>query len=146
MKAIYFDMDGTFVDLYGENNWLDDLLNGYSKPYRNAKPLLDMRTFGKTLNALKNQGYYIGIVSWLAKSSTPEYDAKVTRAKENWLKEHLSAVDFDEIKIVPYGAPKEKAVIFGDGILFDDEQKNRDNWTGIAYDVDNILNILQGLL
>jgi hypothetical protein len=28
-------------------------------------------------------------------------------------------------------------------ILFDDEEKNRNNWTGRAYDVENILEILK---
>ena len=28
---------------------------------------------------------------------------------------------------------------------FDDEQKNRENWTGRAYDVNNIMEILKGL-
>ena len=66
--TINFDMDGTIADLYGEENWLDDLINERTTPYANAKPL---------------------------------------------------------------------------DILFDDEEKNRNNWTGRAYDVENILEILK---
>jgi hypothetical protein len=32
-----------------------------------------------------------------------------------------------------------------DDILFDDEEKNRINWTGKAFDVDNIIGILKGI-
>ena len=42
-KAIYFDMDGTIADLYGVPNWLDCLIAEKTKPYREAKPLVDMR-------------------------------------------------------------------------------------------------------
>ncbi len=67
MKAIYFDMDGTIADLYGVENWLDSLIHEQTKPYRVAKPLVNMRKLGRLLNLLKEQGYHIGIVSWLSK-------------------------------------------------------------------------------
>ena len=38
MKAIYFDMDGTIADLYGRDGWLDDLMNEYTRPYREVIP------------------------------------------------------------------------------------------------------------
>ena len=38
-KILNFDMDGTFVDLYGVENWLDDLTNSRTRPYEIAKPL-----------------------------------------------------------------------------------------------------------
>jgi hypothetical protein len=62
-----------------------------------------------------------------------------------WLKNHLPSVYWDEYKIVPYGTPKHEVVEFGTGILFDDEIPNRNNWTGTAYDVQNIIEILKGL-
>lgn len=146
MKAIYFDMDGTIADLYGEANWLDNLINGYTKPYREAKPMLNMRALGRVLNALQAQGYIIGVVSWLAKCGTEEYNTRTIKAKMDWLTKHIGAVHFDEVHIVPYGTPKETVVQFNKGILFDDEEQNRINWTGTAYDVQNILEILKGLL
>ena len=48
--------------------------------------------------------------------------------------------------IVKYGTPKHEIVNNPLGILFDDEKPNRDNWTGNAYDVQNILEILSALL
>ena len=145
-KAIYFDMDGTIANLYGCENWLDSLINGKTKPYREAKSMVDMRKLGKLLNALKANGYEIGIVSWLSKSGTDEYNARITKAKTDWLARHLGAVEFDEIHIVKYGTPKHEIVNNPLGILFDDEKPNRDNWLGTAYDVTAILETLTALV
>lgn len=145
-KAIYFDMDGTIANLYGVNGWLDCLINKQTKPYREAEPLLNMRKLGYLLNLLQLHGYHIGIVSWLSKSGTEEYNQRVTTTKIKWLQQHLSAVSFDEIKIVPYGTPKATVVDYPSGLLFDDELPNRENWIGTACDVDNILGVLRDLL
>ena len=63
-------------------------------------------------------------------------------AKRQWLSKHLASVHFSHIDIIAYGTPKQ---IGRNGILFDDEEKNRTSWNGIAYDVDNILEILRGM-
>lgn len=142
--TIYFDMDGTIADLYSVPNWLP-LLRAYDpKPYAEAKPLVNLNSLARILNRLQRQGFRIGIISWLSKTSTPEYDAKVTVAKEKWLAKHLSSVDFDEIHIVPHGTPKQNFATAND-ILFDDEAKNRENWIGKAFDVDSIIEILKGM-
>ena len=139
-KEIWFDMDGTIANLYGVENWLIYLQTEKTKPYREAKPLLDMRKLGKELNRLQKIGYTVGIITWLAKNATENYDKKVAQTKKNWLKTHIGGVKFDEIKIVKYGTPKEN---LGKGILFDDEENNRKNWTGKAYDEKNIIEILK---
>lgn len=142
--TIYFDMDGTIADLYSVPNWLP-LLRAYDpKPYAEAKPLVNLNSLARILNRLQRQGFRIGIISWLSKTSTPEYDAKVTAAKEKWLAKHLSSVDFDEIHIVSHGTPKQNFATAND-ILFDDEAKNRENWIGKAFDVDSIIEILKGM-
>ena len=142
--TIYFDMDGTIADLYSVPNWLP-LLRAYDpKPYAEAKPLVNLNSLARILNRLQRQGFRIGIISWLSKTSTPEYDAKVTAAKEKWLAKHLSSVDFDEIHSVPHGTPKPNFATAND-ILFDDEAKNRENWIGKAFDVDSIIEILKGM-
>lgn len=145
-KAIYFDMDGTIAGLYQVEGWLNNLINEQTRPYREAKSLVDMRKLGKVLNTLQAEGYHIGIVSWLSKNGSEEYNERVTTTKINWLKTHLGAVEFDEIKIVKYGTPKQEVVNFPEGILFDDEEPNRNNWKGTAFDVDNILEILANLI
>ena len=144
-KAIYFDMDGTIADLYGVENWLEDLINSEPRPYKVATPLVRMNSLARVLNRLQREGYSIGIVSWLSKSGTQEYNREVTKAKKEWLYTHLKSVSFDEIRIVPYGTPKEKVVDKPRGILFDDEKQNRKNWCGTAYDVNNIIEILKAL-
>ena len=144
-KAIYFDMDGTIADLYGVTDWLEMLMNGNELPYAIAKPLVRLTVLARFLNKLQKNGYKIGIVSWLAKNSNAEYDEKVTQAKKEWLNKHLASVKFDEIHIVSYGTPKQDIVNFPQGILFDDEEKNRTNWTGKAFDEKNIIKIIKSL-
>lgn len=139
---IWFDMDGTFVDLYGVENWLEMLQNCNEIPYEIAKPLINMNSFARCLNCLKKKGYEIGIISWLAKNSNTEYDEKVAKAKKEWLKKHLKSVQFDYVDIVKYGTPKNEN---RKGILFDDEEQNRNMWGSGAYNVHNILEVLREL-
>lgn len=147
MKAIYFDMDGTIANFYGVPNWLECLECGDVHPYKVAAPLVNMSLLARRLNTLRARGYHIGIVSWTSKTGTDEFNEATKMAKLEWLKKHLRSVTWDEIEIIPYGFPKQKAVLFANnGILFDDEERNRTDWTGTAYDVNNILEILKGLL
>lgn len=143
--TIFFDMDGTIADLYGVENWLDYLIASDTLPYAVAKPLLRLNSLARVLNRLQREGYRIGIISWLSKSGTEEYNNAVTETKKNWLKKHLASVHFDEINIVKYGTPKQMFARTENDILFDDEEKNRNNWTGKAFDVNAILEILKGM-
>lgn len=143
--TIFFDMDGTIADLYGVENWLDYLLASDTLPYEVAKPLVRLNTLARILNRLQREGYHIGIISWLSKSGSDEYNNAVAEVKKNWLKKHLASVKFDEIHIVNYGTPKQMFAKTANDILFDDEKPNRDNWTGKAFDVDTILEILKGI-
>ena len=141
-KEIWFDMDGTIADLYGVEGWLDMLLNENTRPYEIAKPLVNMRELAKVLNRLIEKGWEIGVISWLAKNGTNDYNKKVANAKMKWLAKHLKSVKFAKIDIVEYGTPKQ---INRNGILFDDEKQNRENWLGIAYNVENIIQVLREL-
>ena len=143
MTTIFFDMDGTIADLYGVENWLDYLITCDALPYEIAKPLIRLNTLARILNKLQKQGYKVGIISWLAKNSNTFYDEKVTKAKKEWLKKHLASVNFDEIHIVKYGTPKQTFAKTKNDILFDDEEKNRNDWTGKAFDVNSIIKILK---
>ena len=143
VRQINFDMDGTLCDFYGVEGWLDDLNNYDTRPYAVAKPLVNLSILARYLNKLQSKGYTINIISWLSKTSTADFDERVTRVKLEWLKKHLKSVKFDNITIISYGTPKQN---FGKGILFDDETKNRDSWVGLAYDEKNILEILKSLL
>lgn len=145
-KKIYFDCDGTFVDLYGVENWLDYLINSNPYPYMVAKPLVNLSHMARLIHKAQKEGYKVGIISWLSKSGSEEYDRIVTIAKNEWLKKHLPSVTFDEIHIVKYGTSKAS---LGKGILFDDEEKNRKEWeekSGEAYDVTDMLLTLRNIL
>lgn len=142
MKKIYFDMDGTIANLYGVDGWLNYLINKETTPYRIAKPMINFSHLARLLNKLQRNGYTIGIISWTAKNSTKEYNERIAQVKKEWLAKHLPSVRFDEIHIVEYGTPKSTC---GNGILFDDEEQNRAEWNGTAYNVNNILEVLKNL-
>lgn len=142
MKTIWFDCDGTIADLYAFEGWLEDLRNFNPRPYIKAQPMINLSLFARKLNELQRKGYKIGIISWLSKVSNEEYDELVTEAKLKWLSRHMPSVKWDAIHILPYGTPKEN---YGDGILFDDELRNRQNWNGVAFDEKNIMQILKAL-
>lgn len=140
---ICFDMDGTIADLYGVENWLEYLLEENVKPYKIAKPLINMNILARRLNNLQRKGYEIGVISWTSKGGSAEYNAKVETAKRAWLRKHLASVKFDFIAVVPYGYDKAAFANDEQDVLFDDEDKNREDWRGVAYDVNNILEILK---
>lgn len=145
MRTIFFDMDGTLADLYGVPNWLEKLQATDASPYRDAAVMHNMNLLARYLNKLQKLGYQIGIISWLAKNSTDEYDIAVENEKRSWLKLHLHSVHFDVIYIKEYGFPKESFATDND-ILFDDEQRNREHWCGEAYEPNMIFEILKELV
>lgn len=142
IRQINFDMDGTIANLYGENGWLEDIINERVNPYVNAKPLINMNSLARVLNRLIKNGYEVNIISWTAKNGTNEYNERIAQAKREWIAKHLNSVKFNNVYVIPYGTPKEN---YGFDILFDDEENNRNNWNGIAYDEKNIIEILKRL-
>lgn len=132
-EIVYLDCDGTWVDLYGVENWLDDLKNKSARPYEVAKPLVNLSQLAKTIHLLQNNGIKVGVISWLAKNSNADYDNLVKEAKLKYFKKHLPSVVFDEIHIVKYGTPKSMCATSVNSVLFDDEEKNRTEWCGMAY-------------
>ena len=142
---ICFDMDGTIADLYGVDGWLENLIAEDVRPYREAKVLLNMQALAKVLNNLQKKGYEIGIISWLSKNGSKNYNEKVRLTKIEWLKKHLKSVKFDFLEIVNYGTDKNLVCTGNSDILFDDEIRNRESWKGISYNVENIIEVLRGL-
>lgn len=141
-KAINLDMDGTFINLYGVDGWLDDILARDTRPYEVAEPLVNLSALARVLNNKQRKGYQINIISWTAKNAPAEYNHRVAQAKLNWLAKRLPSVKFDNISIVDYGTPKS---LCGVGILFDDEEPNRNEWEGEAYDVENLIEKIKKL-
>ena len=144
MKAIHFDLDGTLCDFYGVKNWLDYLMEENTYPYEVAKPLLNFSLLARLLNKLQAGGWKIGIISWTSKCGSEMYNLAVEMAKRNWLAKHLPSVEWDEIKVVRYGT--NKYMTCGRGILFDDEEGNREAWQDEAYEPTQILEILKKLI
>lgn len=142
MKNIYFDMDGTIADLYGVDNWLEDLLHEDVRPYVEAEPLVNLRVLARLLNKLTKSGYTVNIISWTSRNGSAAYNEAVEKAKREWLARHLRSVRFTKIFILPYGTPKE---LYGKGILFDDEEHNREAWGTGAYTEKEIFQILKSL-
>ena len=146
MNTIYFDMDGTFYNLYGYENWLECILSEKTECYTQSNLLVDYDSFVTILNELKNKGYRLGIITWLSKNATKQYQNKVRNAKYRYIQKYFDGI-FDEIHIIQYG--KNKAYYCEENdILFDDEENNRIAWNnanGISYDVMDLLEILQSL-
>lgn len=141
-NKIWFDMDGTIANLYNVDGWLDMLRAYDPTPYAQAVPMVNMANLARLLHKAQRLGYEIGIISWLSKCSNSEYDMAVTAVKVEWLRKHLPSVEWDEVKIVAYGTPKHELC---QGVLFDDEEHNRNAWGEGAYEPSEILNFLRGL-
>lgn len=142
-STIWFDMDGTIADLYAVDGWLDYLQKEDTYPYDNAAVMVHMSTFARFLHKAQKNGYKIGIISWTSKNGTDIYNGAVALSKMVWLHKHLPSVAWDSIKIVPYGTNKRETC--GDGILFDDEEKNRKQWGKNAYEPIMIMKVLKNL-
>ena len=69
-RRICLDMDGTFVNLYGVENWLEYIINEETTPYEVAKPLVNLSLMARYLNRLQREGYTLTIISWTAKNGT----------------------------------------------------------------------------
>ena len=127
-KTLVFDMDGTIADLYGVENWLNDLRAENPRPYAIAKPLYDMEILNMLLNIFKSLGWHIVVTTWLAKGSTKDYDRLVREAKLAWLEKYN--FPYDEIHLVKYGTTKANCTrkIGGFQILVDDNEQVRCGW------------------
>ena len=149
-KTIYFDMDGTIVDLYGQEDWLEKLRAEDISPYVNAKPLINMEELQKVVNQLKQKGYKIGVITWLSKDGTKDYNMKTSLTKIEWLKKHFALATDNHF--VKYGTPKHEIAKGMYDILIDDNDEILKGWKenkkkGKAIDAKgNIIRELKALL
>ena len=141
---IWFDMDGTIADLYGVENWLEMLIAHDETPYAIAKPIVNLSVLARLMNKVQRKGFEICIVSALAKDSTAEYDERVKNAKIKWLANHLKSVHCDEIRFVPYWYTKND-VNTGADVLFDDEERHLEKWTGTAVHASKMIETLKAI-
>ncbi len=141
--TIYFDMDGTLVNLYEVDNWLERLRASDASPYMEAAPMLPLNHLARQLNRLQMEGYHIGVISWLSKDATPEYDREVRMAKKKWLMKHMPSVCWDEIHLIKYGSAKHFACQDPNGILFDDNEKIANLWRGQCFSPEQIMEVVK---
>lgn len=141
----YFDMDGTLFDLYAVEGWLEDLQNHNPRPYIEAKPMVNFARLARAINKARKNGNKVSIISWLSKTSNEDYDKAVTEAKLKAIRKHFPSVWFDEVYIIPYGTPKSTVAEMTNAILFDDEDRNLNEWIengGQAFKPEMIFEIL----
>lgn len=143
--TINFDMDGTIANLYGVENWLEMLIAEDTTPYAIAKPLVNMSLLARLLNKAQRQGHKIVVISWTSKTGSPAYNEAVAEVKREWLAKHMPSVKWDAVNVVAYGYNKANFAENANDILFDDEEPNRKAWTGKAYNVNEIFEILKNL-
>lgn len=127
-KILVFDMDGTIADLYGVDNWLEDLRAENPRPYEMAQPLYEMDILNSLLEIFKDNGWKVVVTTWLAKSSSKEYDKLVREAKLAWLDKYN--FPYDEIHLVKYGTTKANCTrkLGGYQVLIDDNDMIRCGW------------------
>ena len=146
MRTIWWDMDGTIANLYAVENWLSKLRAEDASPYVEAEVMWNMSQLARLMNKVQLMGYQLGIISWTSKGGSESYNKAVAEAKASWLGQHLASVKFDKVVIVSYGTPKSLVMTDEDDILFDDEEQNRDNWLGQAFEPEMMMKVLKALI
>lgn len=127
MKRLYFDMDGTLADLYGVPDWLSMLRTYNPLPYRTAGELVSLARLECICNELVKLGWEIGVITWLSKDATEDYDEQVISAKMDWIGDRMPYLS--DFIAVPYGTPKQKvAKRCGEMWLVDDSEEVRKMW------------------
>lgn len=109
MIKIYFDLDGTIYDLYGRADWLQSLesedetvFDGDMLPYVSEKELATL------CKELTKCGVSLGVITWLPKDATAEYERKCELVKRKWVKRYMPYIS--DFTAQSYGIPKQKAI------------------------------------
>ena len=146
--VVALDMDGTIADLYGVEGWRDALLKEDVRPYLEAAPLVDVGALNRAIADLHGAGHSVQVVSWNCGGNPSwEYVRAVIAAKLEWL-ERVGVRGLDHVHVVSHGTPKQN-VVSGEGVLFDDDRRNRASWEasgkGRAYDATRLVERLAAI-
>lgn len=132
MKALVWDMDGTLVDFYGVEGWLESLRSFSTRPYDEAKPLWPIDELNQLMKQAQRQGYTIIICTALSKYTTPAFAQAIRTSKKISLA--AMAFPYNNFRSIPYGGNKyypiknvasKKGDVIEEAILFDDDIDNR---------------------
>lgn len=146
MATIYLDMDGTFYNLYGIENWLADLLSESKDIFTKGKALYNLDELKETLENVSSR-YELGIITWTPKECRKTYIGNTAKQKYKWLRENDLMKYFSKIVMVRYGKEKYKYMKEND-ILIDDDMKNittakENNRKAIHTDGTDLIKILE---
>lgn len=130
-NMICFDLDGTLADLYNVPDWLSKLRAEDASPYKEAKPLYDMKRLNEICSLLQKAGYEIQVITALAKEASPEYKKAIREAKRAWLDKW--GFVYDHFHGVDYKTNKSKVIYRdlrkgGHALLVDDEERHTKAW------------------
>lgn len=106
-KIIFFDMDGTIADLYGQEDWLEKLRAEDVSVYQNAAPLYNEELLHSCAELIA-AGWEFGVITWGSMTATPEFDIETERVKREWIERFLPFVH--EFHYQRYGTPKQQAI------------------------------------
>ena len=108
---VYFDLDGTLYNLYGKENWLENLENevpGVFADNENFMPGLNLENMHNVIYDLMNLGVSFGVISWTPFAASPLYEEICRKEKLEWLAKNFPMIK--DIAIIPYGIEKQKAI------------------------------------
>lgn len=127
-KNVYLDMDGTIADLYGQENWLEMLIEEKEGAFINCEPLTTEKVL---LSLFPKENYNIKILSMTPKNASKKYCEKVIEEKNLWLDKYFPNIT--ERYYLPYGNNK-NLKNSKNAILVDDNEIIRNNFKGLALD------------
>jgi len=146
-KKIFFDLDGTVYPLYDQEGWLDKLHASDPSAYAVEDTMVPSEELLDALCDLMGAGYEIGVISWLARNASKEYEQETREVKRAWIKKFLPMAS--EIHIVRYGTPKQGVIRKQPlAILVDDDANVRAAWChGLTIDpTKNLIKRLRSLI
>lgn len=103
---IFFDMDGTMVDLYGVKKWLSMLRQERTTPFSIAKPLYDVDVLHDVLQNLHNLSHIKLFICTKTPPGSPRYTVAVQNAKLQWLDKYNLLHYFNKVIFCPYRGEK----------------------------------------
>ena len=133
MNTIWFDMDGTIYELYRIPNWLERVREMDASVFSDGFPRNEYERIDIAVEALIEQGWQVGVITWAPKGATMEEVNEVGEVKFDWLCRYFPALSNGHFACIPYGESKAQFLEeMGDGYevnyLVDDNKEVRHEW------------------